>query len=166
MFLHHDLGWWGFWITLGLAYPLSVLANLTTPILKDWWAARSRAGLQNRVRTLTTKLACMEQHPPLTNAEYLTLMGIRGIGKLIVASTHIIVGTGFLTFTLVYTQKVEHLPRGWFLFFIYLLLLNVFNYWVYIYAIQNVAWNGTLDQRDKIKNKIDKLTEKIAKQST
>jgi hypothetical protein len=80
MWPHKDLGWWGFVIAvvaLLLAYPFSLLANLTSPTVKNWWAARSRAGLQKRIRTLARELAVMEQNPPLTHAEYGALMGIK-----------------------------------------------------------------------------------------
>jgi len=55
----HDLGTWGFIIALAaliLAYPLDVLAHVTSPILRDWWAARSIAALQKRFDVLSARL--------------------------------------------------------------------------------------------------------------
>jgi hypothetical protein len=55
VWLGHDIGWWGFVlavVTLVLAYPLDMLAHLTSPIVKDWWAARSREALKRRIAKL------------------------------------------------------------------------------------------------------------------
>ncbi len=55
MWPHRDLGWWGFVISiialLG-AYPLSLLVNLTSPALKNWWAERSIASIRKRIDKL------------------------------------------------------------------------------------------------------------------
>ncbi len=49
--------------TLILAYPLDVLAHLTTPLLKNWWAARSRSALEERIKSLKAELGEMETYP-------------------------------------------------------------------------------------------------------
>ncbi len=61
----HDLGWWGFVLaiaTLILAYPLDVLAHLTTPLLKNWWASRSRLTLEERIKSLKAELGFSRVH--------------------------------------------------------------------------------------------------------
>jgi hypothetical protein len=62
----HDLGTWAFIIALGaliLAYPLDVLAHLTSPIIRDWWAARSNATLQKRRDVLSARLDKLRDVP-------------------------------------------------------------------------------------------------------
>ncbi len=60
MGLPKDLGTWGVIIgiiALVLAYPLSLLANITSPRLQNWWAARSRRSLAARIKVLESQLA-------------------------------------------------------------------------------------------------------------
>lgn len=70
-----DLGSLGFWLALlalVLAYPLSLLANLTSPGLRNWWAARparSLASLQKRIADLESELTQMQRRQPITDAE-------------------------------------------------------------------------------------------------
>lgn len=70
-----DLGSWAFWISLFALiamYPVSVLANLTTPRLKNWWAARparSRASLQKTLAELESELAEVQRREPITDVE-------------------------------------------------------------------------------------------------
>ena len=56
---HHDLGWWGFVLAvlaLLIAYPLSLLANLTSPFIKNWWAERSVTSIRKRIDKLERQL--------------------------------------------------------------------------------------------------------------
>src|SRR5438445_11974470 len=72
VWLHRDLGWWGFVISiiaLISAYPLSLLANLTTPSLKNWWAERSTASLTKRIGKLEAQLAGCMQYQALSEGE-------------------------------------------------------------------------------------------------
>jgi hypothetical protein len=83
MWLHKDLGWWGFVLSivaLILLYPMGVLVNVTTPKLQNWWAARSQASLQKRIRTLQAELARIERLQRITLTEDLTLLGIEHVG--------------------------------------------------------------------------------------
>jgi hypothetical protein len=86
MWPHKDLGWWGFVIaivTLILAYPVDVLAHLTSPMLKNWWAERSVASLEKRIEKLDKQLADYEQnYPLLTPTEHHILRGIDVLGMV------------------------------------------------------------------------------------
>jgi hypothetical protein len=72
MWPHRDLGWWGFWISiiaLLVTYPLGLLANLTSPKLKNWWARRSQESLARRIARLKEVLAEIEKLPVLSETE-------------------------------------------------------------------------------------------------
>jgi len=65
MVLPKNLGVWGFWIaiiSLCLAYPVSLLANITSPRIQDWWAARSRRTLSTRIKILESQLTKTERN--------------------------------------------------------------------------------------------------------
>jgi len=60
MFLGHSTGWWGIFLSavaILLAIPLSVVGNLLTPRLRNWWAQRSVNSLRNRIINLEKRLA-------------------------------------------------------------------------------------------------------------
>jgi hypothetical protein len=86
MWMHHDYGWWGFVIAivgLGLAYPIDVLAHLTAPIVKNWWAERSVASMRKRIEKLEKQLADEEQNYPLLSVvEEQLFKGIVGLAAL------------------------------------------------------------------------------------
>src|ERR1039458_4719054 len=57
--LPKDKATWGFWIsifTLFVAVPFGIVANLLTPKIRDWWAARSRRSLAARIEVLESEL--------------------------------------------------------------------------------------------------------------
>lgn len=72
MFGHHDVGWWGIaigFLLFALSFPLSIAANLLTPILKNWWAARSIESLKRRITELTLTRDCMFVLPAMSPIE-------------------------------------------------------------------------------------------------
>jgi hypothetical protein len=109
VWLAKDPGWWGFWISilalLG-AYPLSLLANLTSPRIQNWWAARSRASLEKRIAQLEAALAAMQHDESITNVESYTLFRIDRLELHTIVSVHILLGTAFgaALFTAINTQ--------------------------------------------------------------
>jgi hypothetical protein len=93
MWMHHDLGWWGFVlavIALAMAYPLNVFANLTSPVLKNWWAERSTASMRKRIVVLEKQLDDSQQYEELRLTEVYVLKALE-----------IIVALGGLSFGLV-----------------------------------------------------------------
>ena len=86
MLLHHDLSWWSFVLAalaLVLMFPASIVANLVTPRLKNWWAERSESSIRRRIEKLESELAKQEKaYPALTEAEDLLLMGIEACGLI------------------------------------------------------------------------------------
>ena len=67
-----DAGTWG--LILGIAaifltIPLSMIGNILTPKLLNWWARRSLASLRRRIAGLKKQLMQMEAFPVLTETE-------------------------------------------------------------------------------------------------
>jgi hypothetical protein len=90
MWLHHDLGWWGFWVGLLalvvaiIGIPLAIIAPIIAPRLENWWAERSVASTKKRIASLVEKLAEYERiYPELSLTEDYVLRGIRGIGIML-----------------------------------------------------------------------------------
>jgi hypothetical protein len=86
MWPHKDLGWWGFVISiiaLLSAYPLSLLANLTSPALKNWWAERSVASTRKRIDQLERQLAEYMQYPALSEGEDYILRATEALSMLL-----------------------------------------------------------------------------------
>jgi hypothetical protein len=73
--LHIDFGWWGFVVsivTILLAVPLSMLANLLTPKVQSWWALTSKKRLARRIRWIKYEI---ENPPTFVQAvSYLVLL--------------------------------------------------------------------------------------------
>jgi len=80
MWSHRDLGWWGFWIglvALVLAFPLSLLANMITPVVQNWIAKRGLASLVKRIATLEAQLAEFEKDPAIDEVDDHILWGLK-----------------------------------------------------------------------------------------
>lgn len=73
MFLGHDIGWWGFWVGIAaivLTVPLSMIGNILTPKVQNWWATRSENAMKKRIHTLRSRLADYESRfPEMTEFE-------------------------------------------------------------------------------------------------
>ena len=100
MWLHHDLGWWGFWVGLLalvvaiIGIPLAIIAPIIAPRLENWWAERSVASTKKRIASLVEKLAEYERiYPELSLTEDYVLRGIRGIGIMLMICG--LLGLGF-----------------------------------------------------------------------
>lgn len=86
MWPRKDLSWWAFVLSvLALvgAYPFSLLANLTTPLLKNWWAERSVASIDKRIEKLEKQLADYEKHPKLSEGVDYVLRATEGLSLLL-----------------------------------------------------------------------------------
>jgi hypothetical protein len=82
---HHDLGWWGFVISivaLVAAYPLDLLAHMTSPRIKNWWAERSVRSLQMRIDKIEKQLAKYDHDKELSDGEYYLLKASEGLALL------------------------------------------------------------------------------------
>jgi hypothetical protein len=95
IFWPKDLGEWGFWIALvGLlaAYPLEVLAHITAPKWKNWWAERSATAMRNRIEKLGKQFADREQnYEVMSPVEDMILKGVEATGQLAVLCLQVIV---------------------------------------------------------------------------
>ncbi len=95
MWLHHDLGWWGFVLavaTLILAYPLDVLAHLSTPLVRNWIASRGKNSLVKRIALLEGELAELEKEPAISEAENQILWAIQSVKMELVVAMNLLMG--------------------------------------------------------------------------
>jgi hypothetical protein len=96
MWLHHDAAWWGLVLAivgLALLLPASILANLLTPMLKNWWAERSVASTRKRIAKLEEELAqAVAEYPEPSETLYYTIWGL----ELLLMVTSVIASTGVL----------------------------------------------------------------------
>jgi hypothetical protein len=93
MILHHDLGWWAFVISifaLMAAYPLDLLAHLTSPLVKNWWAERSIRSLKARIDKLERQLAQCDNVREISDGEYHLLKASEGLALLIGLCTSLV----------------------------------------------------------------------------
>lgn len=77
MWPHRDV--WLLIIALVLAFPVSMLANMFTPLFLNWFAKRTWASLNKRIAKLEAKLAKFEKHPAITEVEDHILWGLRSL---------------------------------------------------------------------------------------
>jgi hypothetical protein len=84
-FLPHDLGTLLAIVALILMYPVSLVANLSTPWIRDWWSARSLASLTERRDKLVAFQEDINDEPTIDEA---TDAILRALQNLIMAVTH------------------------------------------------------------------------------
>jgi hypothetical protein len=88
MFLGMSVGAWGLILAIAaivLAYPLGVMANMTTPMILNWIVKWSDISLNRRISKLELLLKKREEECPLVSAtEEQLLWGVLCIAKLII----------------------------------------------------------------------------------
>jgi hypothetical protein len=85
---NYDRTTWGLIIAVAalvLAVPLSVIGNLITPYLRDWWSRRSAASLKERIATKEKELHRISALPEMTEHEELVTLGLFSV--IAIAST-------------------------------------------------------------------------------
>jgi hypothetical protein len=65
------------------AYPISLVANLTSPAVKNWWSERSTAALRRRIAKLEGQLAEYQQYPMLSDGEDYILRATEALSMLL-----------------------------------------------------------------------------------
>jgi hypothetical protein len=104
--LPHDTATWLAIAALILAVPLSVVGNLLTPILRNWWAQRSVASLQKRIAELEGLVSDMGKNTPLSEVEEAILLTLRN--GVAIASVVVLVAV-----TEVYIHVANSAPHTW-----------------------------------------------------
>ena len=125
----YERGTWGIILAIAailLAFPLSLLANLVTPAIRNWWANRSVATLKIRLATLERDLQKRQSYPLFSEGEETILLAIRRT---------VFIGMNFVSLSLA-------LPDGWLLHFQHKLSPEVIaiNILVGVLAAGNAAY--------------------------
>src|SRR5579885_2225106 len=132
-----DLGTWGFYVSLAalvLTYPISVIANATTPLLVDWVARSTKSSLERRIAQLEMRLTKWEKNPPIDEVQDQILWGFSAI-KIVVF--HAANGVGFLVFMAVRTLANTQSK-----------LFEEFTFFIILYVAGNV-WQIIRIRREK-----------------
>src|ERR1035441_9883765 len=82
--LPKDKATWGIVLAIAaivLAFPLSLLANLLTPDIRNWWAGRSIAAMRRRLSDLESERAKMETYTLISEGEETILMILRRMAR-------------------------------------------------------------------------------------
>jgi hypothetical protein len=90
-----DIGTWALILTvfgLIIMYPVAILANMSTPWIKNWWAERSSTASQKRIAKLEKELASIEAIPELSIPLNMVFEGILNTMRVIPRSVHIVIG--------------------------------------------------------------------------
>jgi hypothetical protein len=93
-----DLGTWGFILSITallLMYPVGVLINLTSPGIRNWWAARSRKSLTKRIDILQRQLQRAEALTALSEFENETLWRFEKLVAFVGGAFHLLYGIVF-----------------------------------------------------------------------
>jgi hypothetical protein len=83
---YYDRTTWGLIFAIAalvLAIPLSVVGNLINPHIRDWWARRSVASLQQRIATRQKELERVTAIPEMTEHEELMTLGLYSVAAMI-----------------------------------------------------------------------------------
>jgi len=92
----HDLATFLAIVALVLMYPVSLVANLSKPMLRDWWATRSQASLIKRHSALLKQRDELRDVPVVDEGADLILTFVGVAIATVTFSTHIILGKIFL----------------------------------------------------------------------
>lgn len=83
-----DKSTWGLIVGFGaiiLTIPLTIIGNLITPAIRNWWAGRSTpARLAARISFLEYEFDKLVDEPPLSDAEQQTLVTLGVLGFLVI----------------------------------------------------------------------------------
>lgn len=94
-----DSGSWGVFLAilaLVLTVPLSIIGNILTPKFQNWWARRSRLGLEQRINSLRTELAELSKYPLLSDTEEFILINGQVTQAIILALGYLLLGITFM----------------------------------------------------------------------
>jgi len=144
------------------AYPVSLLANLTTPKLRNWWAERSRKSLELRIERLKATLAEAEKFKPITLTEDHILTGIENVATLIQYSIQVLAGSG-LTIASAYAGPIRF-KLFWYLtaFVYFLVIMNYSTSKMMMSGIRKYHRLFGPRERVGLQISIDELTAKLA----
>lgn len=158
MWLHKGLDWWGFVLAVAaliLAYPLEVVAHITAPKWKDWWATRSRTALEKRILELEWKLALIKNVKPLSDTEIALFSSLAatntGIQWILICLAIALLGSNFaLEGSLLFSKMLSALT---------------FVMWFIVLVLAERAWEFKNDHMPgrpaEIQEQINKLKAKI-----
>ena len=156
----YDRTTWGLVIgivALILAFPLSLLANIVTPSIKNWWAERSVKSLKKRIVKLEAEFSRMKTFPMFSWMQYHTFHSMMNLAKLLAMSVHILIGAALLP-TIVSWHLQFGIKDG---LAMVLLMMNVLNYWVVMGTTRDFIRRSSPPARRNLEIAIIKLKKEL-----
>ncbi len=116
-------------VAIVLAFPLSLLANLLTPKIRNWWAERSVAGLKKRIANLESELIEMDGLSPFSreHTRLLNFVQIIAVGAIGIVDCFLGIANFFTTLL---PDRLQHQAKtliGCGIFFELFMLLVIFQ---------------------------------------
>jgi hypothetical protein len=93
--LPNDRATWGIVLAIAaivLAIPFSLIANLITPKIRNWWAERSVAALKRRIAELERRLKMVETYDLLSESEEVIMVTLQRAGRVIDIGINSLIG--------------------------------------------------------------------------
>ncbi|MGD0076107.1 MAG: hypothetical protein ABSD31_17470 [Candidatus Binataceae bacterium] len=111
--LPQDLGTFLAIVALVLMYPVSLLANLSTPWFRDWWAARSHASLVKRRDTLRREQMKLQDVPMIDAGADAVLNELQVLTDGLTMDVHLLIGGfGLVLWCLTPIKEMDFAARG------------------------------------------------------
>jgi hypothetical protein len=167
---HKDLAWWAFVLSvlaILAAYPIEVLAHITAPKWKNWWAERSEASMKKRVDKLEKQLSHYEEeYKVLPEVEEAVLVGIEAIGYLVIFCTEVVGMSSAIARELLKAQldrrDILALDFSFLLAMLFVLVLgSILFFRVDLFRRRRSRWD-----RQSLRNSVQQLIERLAKTPT
>jgi hypothetical protein len=113
-----DFGTWSLIIavvTLVLTVPLNMAANLASPKVKDWWAARSTKALNSRLEILRTQEKVLSASPPPSLVDIIVVSRLNRLSVLIEAAVHTVIVVGLMPWMWIFWRS-NNTAEAWAMF--------------------------------------------------
>jgi hypothetical protein len=152
-------------VAILLAIPLSVLANLLTPRIQNWWSQRSAKSLRSRIHKLQQELAEYQPYALIDEASAYTLWGIFMISTMCLLLIRLLAAVAFMVLMIGTHSEKINIPV---LISLVVMLgsIELFAYGLkktFFKELNEFRWRHSPVRREDISNDIRKLQEKLAK---
>ena len=120
--LPHDAATWGLWLAilaLFLSVPMGIISILATPILQQWWAARSQASLIMRRDKLLREQRELQEVPMIDAGAGAVLFEFQMLTDGLTGDVHLLIGGfGLVLWCLAPIKDIDFAIQGFGILFV------------------------------------------------
>jgi hypothetical protein len=150
------------WIAaLILTFPISIIANISTPKILNWWSARSIASLKQRIAKLESNLATVQAIPAWSSFEHCVMYALERIAWLIMSVGTLIIGL-VIILSVWYESSGHRIPDFIFLLLFLLTCVKMVTHAVTYNSLSGTVSMGTEKGRAELRGAIAKLKATLA----